>query len=221
MNPEKRAAQQNATTVSDPNARIGPNAIIRLAEATDTLHGEQCTRTLFDATGLSDYLDRPPGQLVDETDVIALYRTSRAHLGPASFTAVAQLAGRLTGDYVLTHRIPPLARAILPWLPRPIAARILAKAISAHAWTFVGSGLFSYQLVTGGLALKIENSPLARGQSADVPICNFYAATFERIFQSLIDRRTQVIESTCCAMADQACHFDVRFNGTPDDNPAA
>ncbi len=221
MTPERPTAESNATKVTDQTARIGPNAIIRLAEAIDSLHGKESTRAVFDAAGQLRHLDQPPDQLVDEADVIALYRTCGDQLGPAPFAKVTRLAGQLTGDYVLHHRIPGVARALLPRLPKAIAARILAKAISAHAWTFVGSGRFSHQCVAGGLTITIANSPLARGQRSAAPVCHFYAATFERIFQSLIDRRTRVTESACCAMGAEVCHFSARFDGALAAQPAA
>ena len=69
-------------------ARMGPNAITRLAQAMDRLHGQQVTRRLFDEAGQSHHLVEPPGAMVDECDVIALHRTGRSQLGLAAFAQV-------------------------------------------------------------------------------------------------------------------------------------
>jgi divinyl protochlorophyllide a 8-vinyl-reductase len=190
---------------------MGPNAITRLAQAMDRLHGQQVTRRLFDEAGQSHHLVEPPGAMVDECDVIALHRTGRSQLGLAAFAQVADLAGRLTGDYLLAHRIPRLAQAVLVRLPSGVAARVLARAIAAHAWTFAGSGRFSYRRCRGGLRLTIGGSPLARGARAPAPLCGYYAATIERIFQALIGRDVTVVETACAAMGEGPCTFEVRL----------
>ena len=193
------------------SGRIGPNAITRLAEAMDAQHGNTATRSLFVAAGLARYLDDPPGAMVDETEVITLHRTGRAQLGLATFAAVARLAGQLTGDYVLRHRIPRPARILLRLLPGTLASKVLVRAIAAHAWTFAGSGGFSYQPYRHGMLLIIRDSPLARGEQSTVPLCDFYTATFERIFRQLVSRKAEVSEVGCAATGARACCFDVRF----------
>lgn len=194
-----------------PSGRIGPNAIIRLAEAMDALHGRTATRELFVAAGLARYLDDPPGAMVDETEVVTLHGAGRSQLGPAAFATVARLAGQLTGDYVLRHRIPRPAQLLLRLLPGFLASRVLVRAIAAHAWTFVGSGGFSYRPRYRGVLLIIRDSPLARGEQSTVPLCDFYTATFERIFRHLVSRKTVVNEIGCIATGAGACCFDVRF----------
>lgn len=204
-----------APEVPAPVARIGPNAITRLAEAIGQLHGPDAGRGCFEQAGLSRYLDVPPGDMVDEAEVIALHRVCRARFGTAGFAEIARVAGSLTGDYVLAYRIPRFAKALLRALPAALAGRLLARAIAAHAWTFVGSGTFAFQARRGGLMLRIHDSPLARGERSEVPQCDFYAATFERIFRRLVDRRTTVVEIGCAATGARCCSFDVRFDATP------
>lgn len=198
----------------DQVSRIGPNAITRIAEAMQRLHGAEAARQLFEAAAMPHYLDTPPGAMVDENEVIALHRAGRRHLGIDRFAVVARLAGELTGDYVMQYRIPRPARILLRLLPAPLAARMLARAIAAHAWTFTGSGGFSFQARHNGMLLNIRNSPLARGEQAGVPLCDYYAATFERIFRRLVKSSCEVAEIGCIATGSRACCFDVRFSGS-------
>jgi divinyl protochlorophyllide a 8-vinyl-reductase len=207
---EAQAAAAGPPLAVQATARMGPNAITRLAQAVERLYGPQATRRLFDAAGQAHHLVAPPHTMVDERDVIALHRSGRSQLGLAAFARVAGLAGRLTGDYLLAHRIPRLAQRLLVRLPSGLAARLLVRAIAAHAWTFAGSGSFAYRHQRGGLLLTIDDSPLARAAQAPAPLCGYYAATIESIFQALIDQRVTVVETTCAAMGEGACTFEVR-----------
>jgi divinyl protochlorophyllide a 8-vinyl-reductase len=192
-------------------ALIGPNAIIRLAEAVTALHGERDTEALFCDAKMERHLREPPTTMVDEREVIALHRAGRKRFGHPVFAGIARLAGELTGDYILANRIPRPAQRLLKVLPAAIAARVLVRAIRAHAWTFVGSGRFRFEPRQGGLRLIIEDSPLARDEHTDQPLCDYYSATFQRIFCALVSPQTRVRESSCAAMGTAHCAFDVRF----------
>jgi hypothetical protein len=56
--------------------------------------------------------------------------------------AILAKAGQGTADYILAHRIPGPAKALIRALPAPLGARLLTAAIARHAWTFTGSGRF-------------------------------------------------------------------------------
>ena len=200
-----------APVQTKPSGHIGPNAVTRLAEAVDELHGHAATRALFVMAGLEGYLDQAPVDMVDEAEVIALHRFGRAQFGTEAFAGIARMAGELTGRYVLQHRIPHVAQAILRRLPAFLAARVLVRAIAAHAWTFVGSGAFAFTPHRHGMLLTINDSPLARDERSPLPLCNFYSATFETIFRRLVSRRATVIEVSCAATGARACRFEVRY----------
>ena len=194
-----------------PVASIGPNAIIQLAAAIDRLHGHEVTRDVFGAADQARHLDRPPTTMVDELDVVALHRAGRGLVGEAAFAAASALAGSLTGDYILHHRIPAAARTLLPRLPDFAASRVLARAIAKHAWTFAGSGRFAYRFGPRGLVLRLQDSPLARSYRSPAPGCHYYAATFERIFCELVNARAQVSETDCASTGAAACRFLIRW----------
>ncbi|BDG72289.1 bacteriochlorophyll 4-vinyl reductase [Roseomonas fluvialis] len=191
-------------------ARIGPNAVTRLAEALDALRGHADTLAVFARAGLSHRLHEPPERMVDEAEVVALHGALRGLVPRDQAAAIAADAGRRTADYLIAHRIPRVMRAVLPRLPARWAARILLMAIGRHAWTFAGSGHFS---VLRGRAVRfsIAGGPLARGGRAAAPVCDYYAATFQGLFRVLVHPATQVVETACEACGAPACIFEARW----------
>jgi len=190
-----------------PSARIGPNAIIRTGEALDARLGSDTRAHVFAAAGLAHYLDAWPETMVNEGEVAALYRALHASLPAETFAAVAGDAGRRTGDYLLAHRVPRPVQALLKPLPARPAAAILLNAIARHAWTFAGSGRFTARPISGGVELAIAGCPLCRGLEAEAPLCQYYAATFGRLFQSLVSEHATVGETACQAAGAPACVF--------------
>jgi divinyl protochlorophyllide a 8-vinyl-reductase len=188
--------------------RIGPNAITRVAEVLLARVGTEVTRSLFERAGLLRYLQQPPEQMVDEVEVRRLHGALREQMGAAGAREVALTAGRATADYLLGHRIPRPLQAVLRRLPAGVAARVLLAAITRNAWTFVGSGEFTARVGTP-VVLTIRRNPLCAGLQADAPACDFYAATFERLFQVLVHRRSRVREVACEACGDPECRFEI------------
>lgn len=193
-----------------PPGRIGPNAIIRVAEALLQRHGRVATAALFERAELLHYLRVPPTGMVDEREVQRLHGAVRAQLNGTAAQRVAVDAGCATADYLLAHRIPRPFQHLLAWLPASWAARLLVAAIARHAWTFVGSGRFE---VRPGrpLRLIIRSNPLCRGLAQEVPACDYHAATFERLFRALVHPRSTVHEMACEARGDAECRFEVRW----------
>lgn len=190
--------------------RIGPNAITRVAEAVSVRHGAPAVRTLFDAATLGAWATCPPEAMVDEDDVARLQAALVRLYGAEEARAVSRDAGARTGDYLLAHRIPRLAQRLLRLLPAALAARVLARAIGRHAWTFAGSGRFS---CGPGMPFRfaIEACPLCRRLHADAPACDFYGATFERIFRELVNSRARARETACMAAGAPRCEFEIRW----------
>lgn len=190
--------------------RIGPNAIIRVAEVLRERLGADAMARLFGLAGLAAYVEHLPEAMVDEAEVTHLHAVLRASLGATAAAQVAREAGTRTGNYLLAHRIPKPVQALLKLLPAPLAARVLLSAITRHAWTFAGSGEFS--AVPGRpVVLTIRDNPMCRGLTSDVPACDFYAATFERLFRELVHPQAHVVETACEACGDEVCRFEVRW----------
>lgn len=192
-------------------AKIGPNAVTRMAEALRALHGEAVAARVFSAAALDGMLRDPPVQMVDEEAVSRLHRCAHAALGMAAAAAVARTAGARTADYLLAHRIPRAAQRALRWLPAPLAARALVAAIARHAWTFAGSGRFEARWMRSGVRLSVADCPLCRRIAAGDPACDFYGATFERLFGTLVRPGATVQEVECQACGGAACVFEVRW----------
>lgn len=190
--------------------RIGPNAIIRVADALREQVGESATARLFRSAGLDRYLAVPPRQMVDEREVNGLHQILRSELGLERARWISRAAGLATGEYLLAHRIPAAVQLLLRALPSGLASRMLLSAILRHAWTFSGSGAFTVQ--TGHpLQIWISGCPVCRGSAAREPLCDYYAATFQRLFRAVVDPEVVVRETECEAMGAEACLFEVRW----------
>ncbi|MFN3891498.1 MAG: bacteriochlorophyll 4-vinyl reductase [Beijerinckiaceae bacterium] len=194
-------------SVSTPHtdgARIGPNAVIQLGETLLAHDALGLAQRIYLAAGHLDWLRDPPASMVSETDVAALHRALQTLATPQEAREYAVEAGLRTGDYILAHRIPRAAQAILRALPARLASRLLLKAISHHAWTFAGSGRF---VCEPGPAVRfsIAANPLARRGG-----CVWHEAVFTRLFQALVHPNAVAREIACCASGDDACRFEIR-----------
>jgi divinyl protochlorophyllide a 8-vinyl-reductase len=196
------------------DGRVGPNAITRVAEALRAHRGERVCREVFAAAGLSRHLDVPPTRMVPEEDVAALQQALRAALGDAHAARVSREAGKLTGDYLLAHRIPRPVQWLLRALPAGIAARLLLATITRHAWTFAGSGVMRAEPGNPS-RVTITGCPLCLGQHADHPLCELYAVTLERLFTRLVHPETVVREVSCEGMGAAACVFLIAWKAEP------
>ncbi|WP_257170103.1 bacteriochlorophyll 4-vinyl reductase [Bradyrhizobium sp. SRS-191] len=188
--------------------RIGPNAIIQTAEALRLLLGEDATGRVFAAARLKDYLSTPPAEMVDEAEVIRLHGALRTLLDDDTARAVSGKAGQLTAAYLLANRIPKAAQRVLRLLPARLSSRALSRAISAHAWTFAGTGIFTAR-AGRPTVYEISHCPLCRGHHGDHAICDFYAATFETLFRTLVHPEARAREIACEAAGASACRFEI------------
>jgi divinyl protochlorophyllide a 8-vinyl-reductase len=189
-------------------ALIGPNAIIQMVETLRAHRGDQETRNLLEAVGQEAYFDRPPRNMVPQAEVVALHQQLFGQVDCLEFKRLSAEAGRRTGDYLLANRIPRLVQWMLRRLPEALAARVLSRAIQKHAWTFSGSGVFTFTAQTP-LLFSITGNPITAGLRAEIPICDYYAGTFERIFRVIVNDRWRAIEKTCEANGAAACVFEI------------
>ena len=194
--------------LSAGQALIGPNAIIQLVETLRAHWGNQETRKLLDAVGQGLYFEKPPRDMVPQTEVAALHQKLYELVDCQEFKRLSAEAGRRTGDYLLANRIPAPVQWVLKHLPDALAARVLSRAIQKHAWTFAGSGVFTYYW-NSRLMFSIAGNPITAGLHSDIPICDYYAGTFERIFRVIVNDNWRAIERTCEASGATACLFEI------------
>jgi len=100
---------------------------------------------------------------------------------------------------------------LLPRLPVGFALRIFLPAIARHAWTFAGSGRFSYTLQPVW-RLTLADSVEARGVQAREPVCAYYRAAFAGLLQRVVCDRLRVEEVKCRAMGAAQCEFRVSLS---------
>ena len=123
---------------------------------------------------------------------------------------MAAEAGRRTADYLLAHRIPRWAQAALRHLPAAMASRVLLAAISRHAWTFVGSG---HLVVRNGRPLRIDvvGGPVATAGPASATLGRYYAATFERLYRTLVSPRARAADAIASVDGIAACRLRLEW----------
>jgi len=160
----------------DTAARIGPNAILQLIPVLDRLQGRAERDSLLHG------IDLPP----DDAGMWPEAQCRAAHLavwqGCGDRAAeILATAGQGTADYILAHRIPGPAKALIRALPAPLGARLLTAAIAKHAWTFAGSGRF-HIAAHRPLMFEITANPLAFPGRP----CPWHAAVFARLFRCLL-----------------------------------
>ena len=186
-------------------AKIGPNAILQLLPVLEAEGGRGLRDRMLAAAGLK----APPSDagMMDEGPAAAMHQALRREL-PGRAAELARAAGLATGDYILAHRIPKPAQALLRRLPVPVAAWLLTRAIAQHSWTFAGSGRFEV-LSTRPLSVRILDNPVVRGEVAEAPICHWHCAVFERLYTELVHPDYRVRETECCASGAPACVFEI------------
>jgi divinyl protochlorophyllide a 8-vinyl-reductase len=184
--------------------KVGPNAIIQLAEVlADRLGLEERAATLR-AAGLAHYLARDPERMTDEREAAALHMAVQARQ-PRDWDELSWEAGTRTAEYLLKHRIPQGAQWLLRQLPPAWSARLLLRAIRAHAWTFAGSGTFSARMERGAALVTIADNPIA------MPGCPWHRGVFTRLFTELVSQRVLVRHEACCAGGGKACTFVITW----------
>ncbi|MEO1090561.1 MAG: bacteriochlorophyll 4-vinyl reductase [Pseudomonadota bacterium] len=171
-------------------SRIGPNAVTRMFEALRSSTDDVVLRRVAERAGLGAYVAERPEAMVEEREVEALHRAVWAECGATVAVAIADDAGRRTGDYLLANRIPRPAQSVLRVLPPAASSACLLAAIGRHAWTFAGSGAFVVQR-RAPARLAIEGGPIMRLGDAAPSLVAYYAGTFARLYQVLVSPRSE------------------------------
>ena len=185
--------------------RIGPNAVTQTVAALRARLGDVfALETLRSATGRT--LETLPEAMVPEEEANALMAAVRATCGETEGAALLRDAGVRTAAYLLANRIPVPAQWVIRALPQGLGMRLLLAAVSKHAWTFAGTGRFTYR-VGSPTVLRFADCAICRGHHTASVACDYYAATFETLLRTLVDDRTRVREVECSAAGGTECRF--------------
>jgi divinyl protochlorophyllide a 8-vinyl-reductase len=172
----------------ETGARIGPNAILQLLPILDQALGRAGRDHLLSGIDLPP----PDAGMWPEAACRAAHLAVWQGCGDQAGAILAE-AGKGTADYILAHRIPGPAKALIRALPAPLGARLLTAAIARHAWTFAGSGRFRVAARTP-LTVEIAENPLAFPGHP----CPWHAAVFARLYRALVwpHARVETIQHT-------------------------
>jgi divinyl protochlorophyllide a 8-vinyl-reductase len=191
-------------------ARIGPNAIIRVGEALVAMQGRGVAADVFAAAGLSEALRDPPQTMVPEIQVTRLHGVMRGLLGIEAARRVGAEAGRRTAHYLLGHRVPRPLVLLLPRLPAWLSARVLLRAVSKHSWTFAGSAGFSAHAARP-VEIGLAGCAICRGAHEPGPLCDYYGETLAGLFRALVSRDCLAVQTSCAAAGASACRFELAW----------
>ncbi|MBU6372318.1 MAG: bacteriochlorophyll 4-vinyl reductase [Alphaproteobacteria bacterium] len=182
--------------------RIGPNAVTQLAAVLENAWGRETADAVFADANLLAYRTTPPSQMVPQSHAAALHRALYQALPQGEAEALAFEAGARTADYLLAHRIPKPAQALMRLAPPRLAAAMLLQLMAAHAWTFAGSG--EVRVRAGKVCrLEIVANPLATAP------CEWHRGVFQRLFGELVRAPIRVRETACTGAGAPACVFEM------------
>jgi len=186
--------------------KIGPNSIIQTIAALHEVYDPIQSRAILVCGGAPDLAERLPSEMVDERDFYALAQMLVDQLGAEQAARILRRAGELTAGYLLRHRIPQPAQWVLRVLPMRQRFRLLLPAIARNAWTFAGSGSFSFDAGPTPW-VRIATPALLGPPTTTGAICHFYKGTFGHLARSLISRRITVWEMECQSHGAAACVY--------------
>lgn len=198
----------NAAVLPHPEvteARIGPNALIQSVNALREQYNEARIRTILRQCGQEDLLSTSPTTMVPEQAFAELVVALADQLGIEPARQILWRAGQLTAGYLLHHRIPRPFQWLLRPLPDRLALQLLLLAVGKHAWTFVGSGQFSYMV--GKMPTLTVLTRLYPGEA----VCGFYGGTFDHLIHVLIAAQAQTKVTTSFDAGQTKCVYSIQF----------
>jgi divinyl protochlorophyllide a 8-vinyl-reductase len=188
--------------------KIGPNAIIQTVYALRAHYGDDEANDLLRRGDHAHLIDNLPAEMVDEAEFHALVHMVQAEIGEAQTASILQDAGQRTADYLLAHRIPRFFQRLVRLLPRRLGLALLLKAISRHAWTFVGSGQFRFHIARQPTIHVLVTYPSV------TPVAHFYGGTFAHLLHTLIDPHATLQTATSQEASAIDCTYTLLFSSS-------
>ncbi|HEX2910096.1 MAG TPA: bacteriochlorophyll 4-vinyl reductase [Chloroflexia bacterium] len=193
-----------------PEALIGPNSLIQTVRSLQEVYGSAQTRSLLEQGNFGYLLQAMPSEMVDQQKFISLVKFLFDRLGEKEASTIMGLSGEYTADYILANRIPRPVQALLKVLPRRLSLRMLLSAVRKNAWTFAGSGIYSF-VIRPRPVITLDGCITGLALRSDHPLCTYYAAAFEGLLEALVDPKATVRETDCLAAGAGHCVFEISF----------
>ncbi|ABB23106.1 bacteriochlorophyll 4-vinyl reductase [Pelodictyon luteolum] len=166
--------------------RIGPNSIIQTVAALEASFGKAQAEELLKKIGHSHLIGNLPSEMVEESKFHALVTALDTEIGSQKTGAILEESGSRTAQYLLRVRIPGLFQKFLKLLPARPAFNLFLFAISKNAWTFAGSGDFSYTNAKKPTITVVVTHP-------SVPVVgSFYLGTFTYLLEQLVNPAVKI-----------------------------
>jgi divinyl protochlorophyllide a 8-vinyl-reductase len=86
--------------------------------------------------------------------------------------------------------------------------RLLLPAVARHAWTFAGSGDFTFAAGRDPW-VSIAVPRLRAAPDLATPVCAYYRATFQTLLRALVDPGITLADMACLAHGDAACIYHI------------
>ncbi len=167
-------------------SKIGPNSIIQTVAALETTYGKKKSEAMLRKIGQGYLIGNLPKEMVEEAKFHSLVIALQKEIGDTATSGILKVSGERTARYLLKVRIPGIFQQLVKLLPPRPAFRLFLFAISKNAWTFAGSGEFSYTM----------NRPPEITVKVTFPshqvVGNFYLGTFTALLQELVNPTTKI-----------------------------
>ena len=182
-------------------AKIGPNSIIQTVAALEASYGKNEAEALLTIARQGHLVGNLPSEMVEEETFHTLVKALEREIGSEKLAAILNDSGQRTAAYLLKVRIPGFFQKLLKPLPPGLAFKLLLFAIGKNAWTFAGSGDFSY---TSGTTPEIT----VKVTFPTLPVVgNFYLGTFTKLLKELVNPKTTIDASITGESGDITCRY--------------
>ncbi len=167
-------------------SRIGPNSIIQTVAALEASFGKAEAEAILQRIGQGHWIGNLPTEMTEESKFHALVTAVEKEIGENATASILEESGQRTAKYLLRVRIPAIFQKVVKLLPPRAAFKLLLFAISKNAWTFAGSGQFSYTMSRPPeISVRVTWPSLPVGG-------NFYLGTFKALLHELVNPDTTV-----------------------------
>ncbi len=192
---------QNYLLMNTTPSKIGPNSIIQTVAALEATYGKAKAETMLSKIGQGYLVGNLPKEMVEEAKFHTLVGALQKEIGETATSRILQESGERTARYLLKVRIPSIFQKLVKLLPPRPAFKLFLFAISKNAWTFAGSGEFTYTM----------NQPPEITVKVTFPtqpvVGNFYLGTFTALLQELVNPKTKIEADIRKENGNIRCHY--------------